>query len=190
MMKNVLSLQISWSVVAYFRRKAVETSMKASECDSKAKRIIVPTRITCLSILFEQHENWEPSKNIFQISCCILVVYTLLETWKFMVDVILPMIWPAYDRFIGKVEDRSLTQRLMWIFLLQVFHLSVEASALYNYFKLRSLVKKHKKHVAFSCLNQAVTATVPTAAATQSIPTSKRRQSVFSIFLRYVILTW
>ena len=130
-------------------------------------------------------------QNIFQISCCILVVYALLETWKFMVDVLLPMIWPAYDRFIGKVEDRSLTQRLMWIFLLQVFHLSIEASALYNYFKLRSLVKKHKKHVAFSCLNQAVTATVPTAAATQSMPTSKRRQSVFSIFLRYVILsTW
>ena len=58
MMKDLLSLQISWSVVAYFRRKAVETSMKASECDSKAKRIIVLEKNM---FEYEQHES--PSKH-------------------------------------------------------------------------------------------------------------------------------
>ena len=110
------------------------------------------------------------------------MTYALLETWKFMVDLILPTIWPAYDRFIGRVEDRSLTQRLMWIFLLQVFHLSIESSALYNYFKLRAVIKKHKKQVAVSRFNQAVTATG--AQATGAVLARNKRQSVFSIFVR------
>ena len=50
----------------------------------------------------------------------ILIVYLVLETWKLLVDLILPSVWPAYDKFIGKVESRNLEQRIIWIFLLQV----------------------------------------------------------------------
>ena len=105
-------------MVAYYRRKAAESTTQTSEYDSALTRRFVRALLSFFWTPFQK------SKNIFQrlpqISMLILIVYLVLETWKLLVDLILPSVWPAYDKFIGKVESRNLEQRIIWIFLLQV----------------------------------------------------------------------
>ena len=70
--------------------------------------------------------------------------FVVNEGWKLLVDLILPAVWPAYDQFIGPVENRTLSQRFMWIFLLQLIQMSVEIVAVCNYLILRRSITEQR----------------------------------------------
>ena len=88
-----------------------------------------------------------PIKNCaFKLCAGLWFAFVFCEVWKFLVDLILPAYWPAYDAFIGTVGSRTLTQRLIWILLLQFFAIFIEAFALFNYFVLRRLIYRIKEN--------------------------------------------
>jgi TnpA family transposase len=48
---------------------------------------------------------------------------------------------PAFETFIGRIEDRTLGQRFIWLILLQLVQIFAEVFALVNYVLLKKALK-------------------------------------------------